>query len=144
MADFALWATAAENTLGWPPNTVIKACNKNQTDSSTLPLEASPIVPGLRSLLRAEEKTFVGTATQLLRKLGFHSGNGTKRPTAWPTSPHALSCALRRIAPNLRAAGVHVSFVKSTGAGSRRMISIEDNGGYFSDATDASDANEDN
>jgi hypothetical protein len=141
MADFTLWATAAESTLGWPGGTVVSIVNRNQTDTSTLPLEASPIMPALRRLLK-RDRTFKGTATDLLRQLGWSlNGERNRHPYDWPRTPHALSCGLHRLAPNLRAAGVQVTFQKTPGAGSQRIIMIEDQSGNFSDATDACDAN---
>jgi hypothetical protein len=142
MADFAAWAAGAESVLGFPAGRIIDAVARNQTDLNTLPLDASPIVPPLRRLLQ-RHGAFKGTATDLLHKLEWSlQGERDKRPYGWPRTPHALSCSIHRLAPNLRAAGVSVTFGKTAGAGSRRLVQIEDQGGIFSGARDASDADE--
>lgn len=40
-------------------------------------------------------------------------------PRGWPTTPRAISGALRRVAPTLRAVGVSVEHQKMAGSGSR-------------------------
>ncbi len=42
MADFALWATAAERGLGWPEGTFLKAYTGNRASANSLALDASP------------------------------------------------------------------------------------------------------
>jgi hypothetical protein len=139
MADFAIWSTAAEESLGWRPGTVIRAITNNQNATKTLPLDASPITPALRAMLRAKHNRFYGPAAALLGKLEYHIPSG-KRPSNWPKSAQALSSSLRRLAPNLRAAGVEVEFDQTPGSGSIKPILIT-NHGNFCDAGDASDAN---
>lgn len=135
MADFAIWSTAAEESLGWRPGTVVRAITNNQNETKTLPLDASPITPALRAMLSSNHNRFKGTATALLNELEFRT-RSEKRPSNWPKSPHSLSSALRRLAPNLRAAGVHVKFGQTPGSGSKKPIEIT-NHGDFCDASDA-------
>lgn len=45
-----------------------------------------------------------------------------KRRKNWPQHPRALSNSLRRLAPNLRAAGVVVSFLRT---GKKRFLTLE-------------------
>jgi hypothetical protein len=47
-----------------------------------------------------------------------------ERSQDWPKDAWALSKQLREIAPNLRAEGIDIGFQKSSGAGSRRIITI--------------------
>ena len=139
MADFAIWSTAAEESLGWRPGTVVRAITNNQNETKTLPLDASPITPALRTMLRANHNRFKGPAAALLKELEYRI-QSEKRPSGWPKSAHLLSSALRRLAPNLRAAGVDVEFDQTPGSGSIKPILIT-NHGDFCDACDASDAN---
>jgi hypothetical protein len=141
MADFAIWATAAEDALGWRPGTVVKAITNNRNEAKTLPLEASPITPALCAVLRTQGR-FEGTATALLRKLESRNSS-QKRPSGWPKSAHTLSSSLRRLAPNLRAVGIHVKFDQTPGTGSQKIIEVE-NHGNFCDACDAFDADGEN
>jgi hypothetical protein len=138
MADFAIWATAAEEAIGWRPGTAFKALMNNQTETKTLPLDASAIVPALCTMLRANHGYFEGTAAAILQELEYRT-QSEKRPRDWPKSAHSLSKELRRLAPHLRAAGVYVKFGKTNGSNSRKLIKIKDVGGYC-DACDASDA----
>jgi hypothetical protein len=141
MADFALWAAAGEAAFGFPQGSVIRAIRKNQAEANALPLDTSPIVPPLRSLL-SDHTVFEGTATDLLLKLERHASNRSNRSSSLPRTAQGLGSALSRLAPNLRAAGVLVTFQKTAGTGSQRIIRIEDRTGNFSDASDASDADE--
>src|SRR5262249_27838236 len=59
-----------------------------------------------------------------------------QRRRDWPKSSRALSGALRRLAPNLRVAGIEVAFDKESGRNSRRIITI----GGVRQTSDASDA----
>lgn len=138
MADFAIWSTAAEESLGWRPGTVARAITNNQKETKTLPLDASPITPALRTMLRANNNRFKGPAEALLRELEFRT-QWEKRPRNRPKNPQVLSSSLRRLAPNLRAAGVHVKFRQTPGSGSVKSILIT-NRANFCDAGDASDA----
>jgi hypothetical protein len=142
MADFALWAGGSEKALGFEPGTILTALRRNQADTITLPLEASPIVVPLRTVLSAGKGSFVGTATDLFGKLEHRIGQSGKKPKNWPANPRALSEDLRRLAPNLRAAGISVSFGQSDGTGSKKIIRITRQAGKSSDASDASDASQ--
>ena len=146
LADFALWGTAGEKALGLQKGDVIWAMKLNRADANSAPLDASPIVPALRKLLLVSTGgtksvgNWQGTASELLTQL--HSQIGLRPPKGWPSSAHALSVHVHRIAPNLRAVGVHVSFERSSGSRSQRIITIKDEGGDFCVASDASDASE--
>jgi hypothetical protein len=142
MADFAIFATAAEESLGLEKGIVVKAIANNRTGISTLPLDDSPITPALRNLLHAKS-SFKGTATALLRALEISRSDPKKHDKGWPRSVRALSTALRRMAPALRAARVRVTFGQTSGRNSIKFIHIE-NLGNFCDAYDAYDAESEN
>jgi hypothetical protein len=109
MADFARWVAAAEPTLGWPAGTFLDAYSGKRAEAHELTLEASVIAPYVRLLAR---EGFVGTATELLRRLDEQGGEnlGELRRNGWPKDARRLSGALRRIAPDLRAVGLGVDF----------------------------------
>jgi len=121
MADFAEWITALEPSLGWKPETFMKAYTANRVTSNSLALEASPIVTALREL--CDDGGWEGTAAELLRELNLNDKDRT-RNAYWPKTPWALSRELRRIAPNLRETGVHLIFGKTPGTNSARVITI--------------------
>lgn len=118
MADFAEWVVAAEPTLGWEPGGFLAAYTANRAVANELTLEVSPLATPVRQLA---EIGFEGTATELLDRLGALAGEAATRRKSWPTTPQALGGELRRIAPNLRAAGVTVDFDRDKG---RRTVRI--------------------
>jgi hypothetical protein len=118
MADFAIWATAAEPALGLQRGTFILAYDGNRADAHALSLEASPLTDPVRVVAEAG---FAGTATELLDRLVGLVAEDVTRRKMWPKTPHGLSGALRRLAPNLRASGVDVEFDRT---GSSRLIRI--------------------
>jgi hypothetical protein len=110
MADFALWATAAEGGLRWESGSFMRAYMSNRASANELALEASPLTVPLRAL--AESCGWEGTATQLLEELTKRAGNGVDK-AGWPKNANVLSSQLRRLAPNLRAIGIDLQFGKS-------------------------------
>lgn len=122
LADFAIWATAAEPGLGWSRGTFMQAYAGSREAANDLALDASPIAGPVRML--AQEGGFTGAAGALLEELKKRVFEEARKQRAWPTSPRALSSALRRLAPNLRAVCVEVEFGKTHGSNSRRLITI--------------------
>src|SRR5262249_4285491 len=103
MADFALWATAAEPALGWEPGQMLRAYTANRADAHEVALEASPVAAPVRTL--AAEGPWTGTASRLHGLLSDHVDEATRRLPAWPKTGRAIAGILRRLAPNLRAVG---------------------------------------
>jgi hypothetical protein len=120
MADFAIWATAAEAALGWAPGAFLAAYQGNRSELNSLALEASPVGEALLRLLE-EDGSFEGTAAALLDRLAVQVGEAKTRAQGWPKTPRVLAGQLRRIAPNLRAAGFEVAFARARAA---RTITI--------------------
>jgi hypothetical protein len=121
LADFAVWVTAAESQLGLQSDAFMQAYNRNRNAAHELALGASLIVPPLRSLV--EGGAWLGTATELLKKLVEKVDEQTRKQRGWPGDGRALSNALRRLAPNLRAVDINVTFIKRQAG--RRPIFIE-------------------
>lgn len=140
LADMALWIVAAEPALPWAPGTFIAAYTRNRAESNDLALEASPVVAPLLQVV-----PFTGTATELLALLSAKVSDEAKRQRAWPKNAVVLSNHLRRLAPNLRVAGVQVEFARD---GRRRTVSVsadrdpgvDDNNNTSSSASQASRA----
>ncbi len=104
MADFALWVTAAEASLGWPAGTFMAAYAGNRASANEVALEASIIAKPLLELL-AEQGSWSGSASELLTILEERVGEHVKRQHGWPKNPRSMSGHLNRLSPNLRAAG---------------------------------------
>ena len=112
MADFAYWAVAAEPKLGLTSGRFIAAYIGNRASANELTLEASPVVPHLRDLVKLRE--WNGTSTELLVELNRRVDEKTQRQKTWPSSPRSLSNTLRRLAPNLRAVGIDMQLRPDT------------------------------
>lgn len=146
MADFAQWIVAAELALGWPAGRFLEAYTGNRTDADELALDASPVGPLIRELAK---DSWIGTATELRDALNGRAPETLQRSSAWPRNARALSAALRRVAPNLRAVGVGLAFLDRQRP---RTIRIDKIGDFATlatepaaeeppeDATDATDA----
>jgi hypothetical protein len=149
MADFALWATAAEGTLGWEPGAALAVYGGNRSTAHELALDASPVASIMREFVDQCGR-WSGTATDLVNILGDRAGEGVRRQRGWPQNGRALSNVLRRLAPNMRAVGIEIGFGRT---GRKRRIDIArveskvvtivtsaDQGEEHRDAGDARDA----
>jgi uncharacterized protein YukE len=127
LADFAEWVTACEPALGWPAGAFLATYDVNRESAHELALEASPVAEPLRAFLRDHGGAWTGTATELFdaltRQILDRDGGG-RPPRGWPGNARALSNALRRIEQNLRAVGIDVTFARTAGRGSKRLITI--------------------
>lgn len=114
MADFATWAIAIEPALGWPDGAFSDAYTEGLNAANALVLESTPIAPAILSLAE-DQKTWMGSASDLLKVLTDRVDEATTKQRAWPTSGRALSNILRRLGPNLRSAGVRVTSLPRQG-----------------------------
>ena len=120
MADFALWATAAEPALGFAPGEFIAAYWANRESGNEVALEASPVGKAVIDFV-AEVGEWTGTSTELLGELEPRVDEATKRQKTWPATARPLGGAVKRLAPNLREAGIDVDFTRK-GKRSARLI----------------------
>lgn len=116
MADAARWIVAAEPALPWPRGEFLAAYAGNRAQGVHTALEASPIWPALHGLL-ANNGPWEGTAAPLLAALEQRVDEATRRRHGWPGSPAALTNQLKRLAPDLRRAGIECDQLKRTNAG---------------------------
>jgi hypothetical protein len=105
MADFALWATAAESALGWDAGAFMDAYTGNRKEATERALEADPVAVTVRSLMQDSEE-WTGTAGELWKTLGDLVDEDIRHTKDWPGAPNALSGKLKRLAPALRDIGV--------------------------------------
>jgi hypothetical protein len=118
MADFAVWATAAEPIE--EKGTFMRAYQDNRQSAIESGLEGSPVATVLREVL---DKTpqLEGTATELLNLLSQRADERTKMQGSWPKSAKGLSSQLRRLATALRVTGIEIKH-KRAGKGGARII----------------------
>ena len=125
--------------LGFDLDSFMNAYNSNRNGANSLILESSPIYLFLQAI--ADKEVWRGTATELPDRLNRMADDLTQRQRSWPKSARALSNALRRLAPNLREAGIDVIHQQTSGTRSVKSITIRKMGESF-DAIDACDAPE--
>ncbi len=121
MADFALWAVAAEEGLELERGAFISAFTGNRESANELALEASPIASILIEFSQQQE-SWKGKPSELLESLNQRASDEMKKQQGWPKRSNALSGAVKRIAPNLRAVGIECNMGR-TKAG--RFINLE-------------------
>jgi hypothetical protein len=120
MADFASWAIACEGGLGLDRGEFLKAYDTNRADARDLALESSPLYEPLRELAR---EGFRGSTAELLVRLNSRVSDGIRRSPRWPKAPNALGNTLRRMASNLRSAGIDLNSSRADRLG-RRILSV--------------------
>jgi hypothetical protein len=95
-------------------------------------LDSSLIVSYVVNL--AESGKWEDTATDLLAKLEEEAPTTAKQHKSWPRTPRGLSGILRRLAPNLRKAGICVDLPDNPTGGRGRVVTIKKmSGGHRSD-----------
>jgi hypothetical protein len=143
MADFAQWAVAAESGLGLERGAFLARYETNRAQANELALEASPVAAAALVFLLGRDE-WRGTATALLGELTSATETKITEQRAWPKTPRTLSGALKRLAPNLRAAGWHVEFFRE-GQARTRQISLRrtdpENARNFASFASAASAN---
>jgi len=120
MADFARWASACELASGQQDPDFLKAYQANRADGRNLALESSPPYEPLLELAR--EGSTGGTA-ELLARLNTVVSENVRPSVRWPKAPNALTNSLRRMAGNLRSAGIELQFSRADRLG-RRIVSV--------------------
>jgi hypothetical protein len=123
MADFAVWATAAEPALGVPEGSFMVAYDGNRAAANELALEASPVAVEVLKCMAGRDFWTV-TYTELLAHLERAFGDSPKRPEGWPKSARGLAGELTRVAINLRKAGVDVAPAGRQGGSGRKMVTL--------------------
>jgi len=125
MADFAIWVTAAAPTLGWEAQDFLDAYTSNREDANAVALESSAVAHAVHTLATGPDG-WEGTATALLETLNAQAPLGRQNPRDWPKNARALSAVLRRLAPNLRAVGIAITFARDSDPLRTRRIVIRE------------------
>ncbi len=125
MADFAIWASAAERGFGFKEGAFIEAYTNNREEASDIALESSPVATEVYEFMRDENK-WEGTFGELLASLNARVSKGSRTGRAWPTSAKALSNELTRLIPNLRNAGIEFRRLPRGAGTGKRLIRLEE------------------
>jgi hypothetical protein len=128
MADFAVWATAAEDALGWEQGAFMDAYSGNRAEATESALEADPVSITVREFMEDRDE-WTGTAGELWKALNQLVGEDIKHTKVWPGAPNALSGRLKRLAPALRGIGIEYADARLPGGERKRAKSLRKNGG---------------
>jgi hypothetical protein len=140
MADFAVWATAAEEAFGWPEGTALKAYAENRAEAVDLGIESDAVAFTVCELLKHKPDGFEGTMTELLDELEDHASDKMRNAKTWPGSARSLSNRLRRSSTALRQVGINVDLDRRAGdKKGTRLVRIDSTHKVASDTSDASD-----
>jgi len=121
MADFATWVCAAEPACPWPGGTFLATYLKNRREAIQVTLEGNPLAEFAKGVAR--DGGWAGSATELLVLLNSKTPETVREAKGWYKRSNQLSGALRRIAPGLRALGVHIDFDR-LGHGGGKTITV--------------------
>jgi hypothetical protein len=102
------------------PGEALTTYQCNLTETHHLALESSPLYEPVSELA---QEGFIGTVTELHARLTGMISEGIRRSVRWPKAPNALGNALRRMATNLRSAGIEIEFSRADIRG-RRVVSL--------------------
>jgi hypothetical protein len=122
MADFALWVTAAEPALGLEDGEFMRAYTRNREGANDLAIESHPVAKAIVAMMDTRGE-WEGTATELLVVIEGAVDEATRKQKAWPKAANKLSAAVRRVAPNLRSAGIEV-WIGSGGRGKSKARTL--------------------
>jgi len=128
MADFARWATAAEEPLGFANGAFMTAYCGNRAEAVCETLESDPVGTAIIAMMdkrfEDQETIWEGISKDLQHELEQFVDEGTKRAPEWPKTPRGLGGRLRRLATFLRESGILITFPRKGGKG-RRLLAIQ-------------------
>jgi hypothetical protein len=101
MADFCVWAMAC---LGPEGDRFYSAYIENSRTKTNMSIEASPVAGQILEFT----EVFSGTASELLDRINNNASESVRNRKDWPKTASALSSAITRIMPDLRAQGLAV------------------------------------
>lgn len=123
MADYALFAIAAEKALGLQNGQFRETFDESREQSRQVVIESSPIGEAVLRLMR-DRLVWKGTASDLLNELEQHTEESTVRSRYWPKASNIFKRQLNRLAPDLKALGIEVTEFRQ-GRECTRIIVLE-------------------
>jgi cytoskeletal protein RodZ len=101
----------------------MSAYTYNRESANDLVIESSAVAAALLAFAEKEIE-WLGPATELLQEINTRVSESAQRSKTWPKDGRSLSNRLRRLAPNLRAAGLTIEFDLCQGK-RKRLIRLE-------------------
>jgi Domain of unknown function (DUF3854) len=117
MADYALFAMAAEKAIGLESGEFRTTFDQAREESRQIVIEASPIGGAIIRMMESYSATgtWKGTASELLEVLRKYTDEATAHSKYWPKAPNVLARQLTRLTPDLKALGILIAFTPSNG-----------------------------
>ena len=123
MADFIIWVEAGAEALGWKKWEFSEIYRRNQRESIRNEIQMNPLAKVFSDYC-LEVKTFEMTSTNLLKVINGEASDNLTKPKTWPQNVGALSRALKRFSPALRAEGIELEWGKGGERGKERVIKM--------------------
>ena len=108
MADFAIWATAAETAFKYKRGDFMKAYDAKRQDAVRANLESSAVAIAINVLMEHRPE-WSGTMGNLLSELNTIAENKNIKTKYWPAMPRGLGNSLRRLATPFRSTGMCIT-----------------------------------
>jgi hypothetical protein len=111
MADYALFAIAAEKAIGLKQGEFRKTFDESREKSRQVVIESSLVGEAVIRLMEKYPvpKSWKGTASELLTELERHTEDSTVKSRYWPKASNVFKRQLNRLSPDLKALGIEVS-----------------------------------
>jgi len=123
MADFAVWATAAEPGLGLDDGEFLAAYTDVRCRMDSSIVENSPIAEPLLRLIR-KQKEFEGTMAELMAKVDSVRLPRERGRRNWPRNVQAFSTMFGRLEPTLERSGIRIKKGRSTDRQRKRIVRL--------------------
>src|SRR5699024_11065823 len=104
MADFAIWITACEKSLGWHGGEFMEIYNQNRDKAIEQGIESDPFASAIMEIMKRNSE-WIGNASQLIAEAGKYTDDRTRHSKAFPTS-RKVRDRIRRINPSLRSKNI--------------------------------------
>ena len=107
MADFAIWATAADSGLGFEEGSILRAFTANRDAAVRGEIENDDVATAVIRLIdRRDDGIWEGSASNLLVELNQITSEAVQRLKGWPKTPAGLGQKMARLVTSLRAIGI--------------------------------------
>ena len=111
MADFAIWAAAAEKECQWSKGiTFMDAYSGNRATAVEMAVDADLVSDAIMKLMILENGTWSGSSLELLERLSDLVPERSRNSKAWPKHAHIMTGRIKRGATFLRTLGVEIEF----------------------------------
>lgn len=137
MADFAVWATAAEESLGFEKGEFMLAYERNRRENSLQALECAPAITETIKFVK-QCGVWEGTHLELLSHLNALTTDSRRDPQ-WPKSGRSMQAVIARAEPNLAVAGIKFTRLQREGGTGARRIRLELHGHIVTNVTPMQD-----